>query len=58
MIQIIGIMVGAYVFTRMAELIQSKDTHWLVKSFAVITLLVSMIGTVSLFFTGTPAAPR
>ena len=57
MIPTIGIMIGAYIFTRMAELIQSKETNGVVKFFAVITLLVSMVGTVALFFMSGPSSP-
>lgn len=60
MIPAIGIMIGAYIFTRMAELLQSKEAGIVVKIFATITLLVSVIGTLILFFSGNtlPNLPR
>lgn len=58
MIQIIGIMIGTYIFTRMAELIHNKEAGAIVKFFAVVTLLVSIFGTIALLFTGTPAGLR
>lgn len=53
MIPAIGIMIGAYIFTRMAELLDSKEAGVIVKIFAFITLLVSVVGTLVLMFSGT-----
>ena len=57
MIPTIGIMIGAYIFTRMAELIQSKDAGVMVKIFATLTLLVSVVGTLVLMFSGSSLPP-
>lgn len=60
MIPTIGIMIGAYIFTRMAELLGSKEAGIVVKIFAVITLLVAVVGTLVLMFSGSslPAGLR
>ncbi len=60
MIPTIGIMIGAYIFTRMAELLGSKETGIVVKIFAVLTLLVEVVGTLVLMFSGSslPAGLR
>ncbi len=60
MIPTIGIMIGAYIFTRMAELLGSKETGIVVKIFAVLTLLVAVVGTLVLMFSGSslPAGLR
>lgn len=52
MIPTIGIMIGAYIFTRMAELLGSKEAGIVVKIFAALTLLVSVVGTLTLVFSG------
>lgn len=57
MISMIGLMIATYVFTRMAELIQAKDTNSAVKGFAVITLLVSVIGSLVMLFGGGGTVP-
>lgn len=57
MIPTIGIMIGAYIFTRMAELLGSKEAGGAVKFFAAITLLVSVVGTLVLMFSGSSLPP-
>ena len=57
MIPIIGIIIGAYVFTRMLSfLIRNGDREEpiLVKIFAVITAIIAFIGVIDLIMTGTP----
>jgi len=52
MVQLIGFMVAAYIFTRMIELIQKKETAGIVSSFAAITMLVVFFCVVGLFGAG------
>lgn len=47
MIPTIGVMMAAYIFTRMVELLTSESKA-IVKVFAVITLLIACIGAVDL----------
>lgn len=48
MIPTIGIMIGAYIFTRMIELLGSKNTGIIVGLFAVMTIVVTLVGVASL----------
>lgn len=59
MIQTIGIMIGAYIFTRMAELIANKETGIVLTLFAGITILVDLIGIAALLMAGasSPSIP-
>lgn len=58
MIPIIGIIIGSYVFTRMFELLVEKGdgTGSLIQSIkkilAIITMLVTSLGVLGLFFSG------
>lgn len=52
MVPIIGVMIGAYIFTRMSELLASKESGIGVKFFAAITMLIALIGTLILLFSG------
>lgn len=54
MIQAIGIMIGAYIFTRMIEMLTSK-THGAVKFFAVTTILITSFATLAIFAFRMPA---
>lgn len=42
MIQAIGVMIGAYIITRMFELMAKVDQNSAVKAFAVVTVLVTL----------------
>jgi hypothetical protein len=47
MIMVFGCMIGAYIFTRMLELlIKKQESRWggLIKVFAIITMLVAAAG--------------
>lgn len=59
MIQIIGLMVGAYIFTKMTELLFGASSV-ISKVFAVITLLIAVLGILGLIITGNemPRFPR
>ncbi|UJX43072.1 hypothetical protein K9F62_10500 [Desulfovibrio sp. JY] len=48
----IGLMVGLYIITKMLVLIKDNNSK-LVKVFAVITILVAIIGSLDLFLVGT-----
>lgn len=52
MIQLIGVMIGAYILTRMIETINNKETIGLVAVFAFITCLVVLVSIVGLFISG------
>ena len=52
MISTIGIMIGAYIVTRMIELIMRDDTGYLLDIFAVLTLLVTGVCLLLLFSSG------
>jgi hypothetical protein len=56
MIQIIGVMIAAYVITRMVELMTNKQTHDTVALCAFVTLLISVFGVYMLFTTGNQLA--
>ncbi len=58
MIPLIGIMIGAYIITRMLQLIfkKEKDTHVVVGIFAILTIILTLIVIVSLM-TGGLALP-
>jgi hypothetical protein len=59
-IQIIGLMIGAYIVTRMLELlIKSERFQSFVQIAAVLTLLLTVLGMFGLVMTGssTPAIP-
>lgn len=57
MIQIIGLMVGTYIVTRMISLLLGKkdgDESIVTRVFAVITVIVAVIGIAGLLMTGAP----
>lgn len=41
MIPLIGLMTGAYIITRMVEIIMNKQTHGFLAACAVLTILVA-----------------
>jgi len=55
MIQAIGIMIGAYIFTKMLNLVVTPSTITGVKVFAVITMLVTIFCVLDLLVMGTVA---
>lgn len=58
MVPIIGVMIGAYIFTRMLELCMNPAVSMTVKLFAVITMLIAGFGAATLFVSGsTPTYP-
>ncbi len=50
-------MIGAYIFTRMAELLANKDKGVTIKVFAVITILIAIISVVDIMNAGS-SVPR
>ena len=52
MIPLIGYMIGAYILTRMIEVILNKETHGAVAIFAFITCLIVCLCLMGLFFNG------
>lgn len=53
MLATIGLMVGAYILTRMLELDLRKETHIAVKVFAALTFLFTLVAMFDLFSAGT-----
>lgn len=53
MIQIIGLIIGTYVFTRMVELFNAKETGTFTSVLALLTAVVAVLGTIGLFLSGT-----
>lgn len=59
MIQIIGLMIAAYIVFRVAEIIQRKDQHnalWVVVVFGLIAALIALLGAYSLIVQGQQVA--
>ena len=52
MVQIIGIMIAAYIFTRMGELMEKPAVGTAVKVFAVITAVIALGGCFGLLIGG------
>lgn len=50
MIPIIGLMMGAYIFTRMVDMLGRSDVSSLAKIFSVGTILVVLFGCFVLMF--------
>ena len=46
----IGIMMGAYIFTRMVELLLNKERENIVAVLAAITLVIVFFGVIGLIF--------
>jgi hypothetical protein len=55
MIPTIGTMIGAYIITRMLDLL-SSDKKTIIKVFGVITILVTLLGIIDLLNSGSRAA--
>jgi hypothetical protein len=52
MIQLIGLMIATYIFTRMVEIITSKDSSTITASCAFVTILVVLGCTLGLLVRG------
>lgn len=57
MIQTIGIMIGAYILTRMVEIFMSEKPGVIVRLFAAGTILVTLIGIAALLLSGARPMP-
>lgn len=57
MLPLIGIVVSAYVFTRMFELLMDVDAHIAVRISAGITLVVALLVAFALFTSGMSSGP-
>lgn len=57
MIPAIGLMIGAYIITRMFEIFAKKDAHMAVKGFAVVTVLITLVSVVDILNAGS-SMPR
>lgn len=53
MIPALGVMIGAYIFTRMLEMILAKDNGVALKVFAVLTILITLVSVVDIMNAGT-----
>jgi len=58
MIPTIGIMIGAYIITRMIEIICRSDRNVFVKAVSVVTILVAIVSIVDLVNAGTRGIPE
>jgi glycopeptide antibiotics resistance protein len=52
MIPAIGIMVGAYIITRMMEILAKAESKNVTKVFSVVTILVTLVSVVDLLNAG------
>lgn len=50
MIPIIGLMMGAYIFTRMVDMLGRSDVSMIAKVFSVVTILIVLFGCFVLMF--------
>jgi len=58
MIPTIGVMIAAYIFTRMLEICMTKTAPSFLQLVAVVTMLISVVGGFTLFFSGTGLTPK
>ena len=56
MIQIIGIMIGGYIFTRMLEVATTQSISVVVRLFAILTILLDLLCIVFLLGAGSQMA--
>jgi hypothetical protein len=52
MVQLIGVMIGFYVITRMIDLMIARNGQWFVQVCAIITALVTLLCLIGLMMTG------
>jgi hypothetical protein len=52
MVPLIGFMIGAYIITRMIEILLNKQTHGAVAACAAVTILVVLFCILSLLLSG------
>ena len=52
MIQTIGLMIGAYIFTRMLAMMLNPGVHVVARAFAGITMLIDVILVFALLLSG------
>ena len=57
MIQIIGIMIGGYIFTRMLEMMINKNVHLVARIFAGFTILLDLVCIFALLMSGLKPGP-
>lgn len=57
MIPAIAVMIGAYIFTRMVELLTLPEPKLLVKIFAVVTILITVISVIDVLNAGSRPLP-
>lgn len=57
MIQLIGFMMGAYIFTRLLEITTTPSIHIAVRFVAILALLVDMFCMLGLMATSSPMPP-
>lgn len=56
MIPAIGLMIGAYIITRMLDLLGAADKRPAIKVFGVLTILVTIVSIVDILNAGSRAA--
>ena len=52
MIPVIGIMVGAYIVTRMTAMLTRPDTNKIVKALSIVTIAIALLSCLELFTSG------
>lgn len=52
MIPAIGVMIAAYIVTRMMEILAKTESRKVIKAFAVITILLTLISVVDILSAG------
>jgi len=57
MIPTLGVMVGAYIFARLLEMITSTSSNIVVRVVGVLALIVTIICTLDLFMQGMRQSP-
>ena len=57
MIPTLGVMVGAYIFARLLEMITSTSSNIVVRVVGVLALIVTIICTLDLFMQGMRPSP-
>ena len=57
MIQIIGIMIGGYIFTRMLEMMINKNIHIVARIFAGFTIALDLLCIFALLMSGLKTGP-
>ncbi|MBR8653055.1 hypothetical protein KDH83_06985 [Achromobacter sp. Marseille-Q0513] len=58
MIPVIGIMVGAYIVTRMTAMLTRPDTNKIFKALSIVTIAIALLSCLELFTSGAAMSAR